>query len=69
MIADPLTGALYYFRVPRSFYVGKKCLYLNFSANGVDGKAKIRKYVAGKPTMSWKLWNKYHVNTFKELCQ
>lgn len=69
VIADPWTEELYYFRVPRSLYVGKTELNFNFSANGADGIAKTRMYVNGKPTISWKLWNNYRVYSFKELCQ
>jgi len=68
VIADPWTEELYYFRVPRSLYVGKTELNFNFSATEADGKAKTRKHVGGKLTQSWKLWNNYRVNTFKELC-
>jgi hypothetical protein len=67
LIADVLVGELYYFKVPKKAFAGKKTLHFVFN---VDGGAPV-KFVnrqSGK-TLNWKLWNEYRVNTFKELCQ
>ena len=66
MIADPIYEKLYYFKVPRSLYMGKVTLTFTFS---LQGETKIQRYRDGKETTTWKLWNKYRVMTFKELCQ
>jgi hypothetical protein len=66
VIADPLYGKLYYFRVPRSVYVGRKSIYFCFNSTG---ETKCMKYKSGKITLMWKLWNACRVDTFKELCQ
>lgn len=66
MIADPWTQELFYFKVPHSAYLGKNSIHFTFS---MKGQSTAVKYKDGKPTLTWKMWNKYRVMTFKELCQ
>jgi hypothetical protein len=72
MIANPQPAGypdneqLYYFRVPYSLYAGKGGLKIRFNIfSGCDDT----KYRNGEVTMTWQLWNKYRVYSFKELCE
>jgi hypothetical protein len=66
VVADPWTQELFYFKVPHSAYADKKKIDLTFS---MEGQPEVIKYRCGNLTLSWKMWNKYRVNTFNELCQ
>ena len=67
MIADASVGELYYFSVPKKAFAGRKRISVIFNADG-DAPEKFHNRQSGK-TLSWKLWNEYRVNSFKELCQ
>jgi len=75
MIANPYAEGypdvetLYYFRVPYSLYGGTGGLNITFKSFEFFSKVNDRKYRHGKVTKAWKIWNKYRVYSFKELCE
>jgi len=63
MMADAFTGELFYFIIPRKECSGKTTLELTFNQRGGAPQS-----FNGKNTLCWRVWNKYRVNSFKELC-
>jgi hypothetical protein len=64
MMADAFTGELFYFIIPRKECSGKGTLEVVFNQRGGAPQR-----FNGKNTICWRVWNKYRVNSFKELCQ
>ena len=69
MIANPSPWAgifreekLYYFKVPHSAYADKQSINIRFNSSNY-------KYKNNQITRTWKIWNKYRVYSFKELCE
>jgi hypothetical protein len=64
MIADNLTDELFYFVVPKPAYKGRKNLNIIFNMRGGAPES-----FKGNKSFNYAMWNKYRVNSFKEMCQ
>jgi len=71
VIADPFVKDVFYFKIPHEEIKGRK--QINFIFNFFGGKPEKFNNPSFSSnedtTLSWRLWNEYRVNTFKELCQ
>jgi hypothetical protein len=72
MIAEPLTQKLYYFIVPNEEVKGKHNIKVPFSkTGGITDKMLLKmnqKNYVMSDNFSERIWLKYRVNSFKELC-
>jgi hypothetical protein len=75
MIANPSPWAeilhgekLYYFKVPHSAYADKQSINIRFNSSHARD-VNVYKYKNNQITRAWKIWNKYRVYSFKELCE
>jgi hypothetical protein len=64
MIADNLTDELFYFVIPKSAYNGRKSLHFTFNQRGGAPES-----FNGTKSFNYRMWNKYRVNSFRELCE
>jgi hypothetical protein len=65
IISDPLVNEVYFFKVPKKVYEGKKEIYFNFRPEG--GPREPLEYKNGKKTITWQLWNNCRVERIKDL--
>lgn len=65
MVAEPLTQKLYYFIVPNKEVKNKHSLKIGFTKTGHLSKRKSKT----DDSFNKRVWLKYNVNSFKELCQ
>ena len=62
VVSEPTTNKIYYFKIPNEELKERHNIKIRFSNFGGMPR-KLR-----QDTLSWKLWNKYRVDTFEELC-
>lgn len=77
-ISEPLKNEVYFFKIPQEEYKNKEQLTIMFHRNGgppdAVRRASLSSSVWSKPlkednTFSTRVWTKYQVATFKELCE
>ena len=73
MVAEPLTQKLYYFIVPNKEVRGKHNIKIRFTKTGHIPERMLQKINQKNyklsDNFSERVWLKYRVNSFKELCQ
>jgi hypothetical protein len=64
MIADNFTDELFYFVIPRNECIGRGTIEIIFNQRGGEPES-----FKSKESFNWRIWNKYRVKSFKELCE
>ena len=63
LMADNFTDELFYFVIPQKEFIGRGTIEITFNKRGGEPERFM-----GTDSLSWRIWNKYRVNSFKELC-